>query len=155
MVLGRLLCDRSFIHTYTHHDPPINIQLINRKQAYELDKQKRFEQARREREAAEARKKHQEELKAAAAELKEVGYMVISGRIYIYVCVCLCLQRRVGGFGPWVHIPIWTYTTPRTYTQAEAKAAQGGDDSDDEGGAAAAGPKDELADFFSEVRLVF
>ena len=50
------------------------------KQAYELDKQQRFEQARRERETAEARKKHQEELKAAAAKLKEVGYI-------IWICV--------------------------------------------------------------------
>lgn len=50
--------------THTHQQPNF--------QAYELDKQQRFERARLEREAAEARKKHQEELKAQAAKLREV-----------------------------------------------------------------------------------
>lgn len=76
-------------------------------QAYELDKQQRFAQARAEREAAEARKKHQEELKAAAAKLKEVcvySILFIWNCIYIYVwvgvwvggglCGCVMSTRR-------------------------------------------------------------
>jgi len=71
-VSGRVLQLVQWVNTSVVVQLTISTATSTRRQAYEVDKQQRFERARLEREAAEARKKHQEELKKKAAALREV-----------------------------------------------------------------------------------